>query len=216
MERERFIPSRGLRWGCPLSSYLFVLCMESLAHGISQAIRKGVWKPFKFCKNGPILTHLFFADDLLLFGEAELMTAESILHVLEDFCDSSGFCDAMEKSIRRFLWGHNQRLSKVAWNKVNRPKGDGGLGLRNLHAVNRAFGMKACWGLFNNPNSLWGTKYKFEPRSGFGPIAPAVCTQFWRLVCSTCGRGYCGVWGRVIQYNFGTIDGESPLSAVGT
>ncbi|KAG6397443.1 hypothetical protein SASPL_143610 [Salvia splendens] len=219
--------------------------------------------------------------DLLLFGEAELMTAESILHVLEDFCDSSvqevdnlgrynkvnketyayilqkmkgkianrnathlslagratlaqsvlntmpiyvmqtsnlpiGFCDAMEKSIRRFLWGHNQRLSKVAWNKVNRPKGDGGLGLRNLHAVNRAFGMKACWGLFNNPNSLWGTKYKFEPRSGFGPIAPAVCTQFWRLVCSTCGRGYCGVWGRVIQYNFGTIDGESPLSAVGT
>lgn len=66
---------------------------------------------------------------------------------------------------------------------------EGGLGLRNLHLVNNAFGMKICWEMFNNTNSLWGSilcsKYKFDPHSGFDPIAPGVCTPLWRLICNT-------------------------------
>ncbi|KAG6417983.1 hypothetical protein SASPL_120180 [Salvia splendens] len=72
-----FTPSRGLRQGCPLSPYLFVLCMEWLDHGIKHAVREGEWKLFCLCKNGFPFTHLFFADDLLLFGQADLQTAEA-------------------------------------------------------------------------------------------------------------------------------------------
>ena len=57
---DSFTPSRGLRQGCPLSPYLFVLCMERLAHGIAKSVEVGDWKPFKICKNGPFLSHLFF------------------------------------------------------------------------------------------------------------------------------------------------------------
>ncbi|CAL1358630.1 unnamed protein product [Linum trigynum] len=64
-------PSRGVRQRDPLSPYLFVLCMERLSHMIDAVVRNGEWKALKLSSNGPQLTHLFFADDLLLFAEAE-------------------------------------------------------------------------------------------------------------------------------------------------
>ncbi|CAL1355245.1 unnamed protein product [Linum trigynum] len=67
---EGFTPSRGLRQGCPLSPYLFTLCKEILSHVIQEAVVKGAWKTIKASPGGPSLSHLFFADDLILFAEA--------------------------------------------------------------------------------------------------------------------------------------------------
>lgn len=61
-----------MRKGDPLSPYLFILCMERLGHMISREVKKRKWKGLKLSAKGPILTHLFFADDLLLFGEASV------------------------------------------------------------------------------------------------------------------------------------------------
>ncbi|KAG6393294.1 hypothetical protein SASPL_147531 [Salvia splendens] len=96
-----------------------------------------------------------------------------------------GVCTEIGKEIRGFIWvSHRsgQRLSKVAWSKVSRPKDEGGLSLRKLSLVNFAFGMKECWEIFKQPMSLWATqlcsKYKFDLLLGFDPIAPASCTPF--------------------------------------
>ena len=51
-------------------SYVFVLCMERLGHLINDSINSGQWKPIRLSRNGPLLSHLFFVDDLILFGEA--------------------------------------------------------------------------------------------------------------------------------------------------
>ncbi|CAL1402102.1 unnamed protein product [Linum trigynum] len=83
-------PTRGVRQGDPLSPYLFVLCMERLSHRIDAAFHSGHWKPIRLTRNGPPLTHLFFADDLLLFAEAETRQIRIIKQCLEDFCSSSG------------------------------------------------------------------------------------------------------------------------------
>ena len=78
-----FAPGRGIRQGDPLSPYIFILCIEQLSHGITQAMRDGNWKPIRLAKHGTPLTHLFFADDLLLFAEASLDQANTIDVVLE-------------------------------------------------------------------------------------------------------------------------------------
>lgn len=58
---DSFDQSRGLRQGDPLSSYLFVLCLERLAHCIYDSVCSGTWKPFGFKRNtGPKISHLFF------------------------------------------------------------------------------------------------------------------------------------------------------------
>ncbi|KAL9416680.1 hypothetical protein AB3S75_039801 [Citrus x aurantiifolia] len=84
-----FIPGRGIRQGDPLSPHIFVLCIEMLSHGITQAVRDGSWKPIRLAKHGTPLTHLFFANDLLLFAEASIDQAYTIDAVLDNYCRSS-------------------------------------------------------------------------------------------------------------------------------
>ena len=63
-------PTRGIRQGDPLSPFLFLLCIEGLNALIVQAAIRGDIKGFALCRSGPRLTHLFFADDSLLFCRA--------------------------------------------------------------------------------------------------------------------------------------------------
>ncbi|CAL1379935.1 unnamed protein product [Linum trigynum] len=87
---QTIIPTRGVRQGDPLSPYLFVLCMERLSHRIDQAIRDNLWKPLKLSRDGPLISHLFFADDLVLFAEAGGTQVRIIKQCLDEFCSSSG------------------------------------------------------------------------------------------------------------------------------
>lgn len=85
---EEFLPSRKIRQGDPISPYIFVLCIERLSHGICRAVHSGEWRLIKMSRNGTPLTHLFFADDLLLLIEAVPDQARVINEVLESFCNS--------------------------------------------------------------------------------------------------------------------------------
>ncbi|CAA0806859.1 Uncharacterized mitochondrial protein AtMg01250 [Striga hermonthica] len=69
---EEFRPSRGIRQGDPISPYLFVLCIERLAHAIQNAVHEEKWKPISVGRGRVQIPYLLFADDLLLFLEASV------------------------------------------------------------------------------------------------------------------------------------------------
>lgn len=69
---EAFTPSRGLRQGDPLSPYLFVLCLKRLGHLIEEAVDTKEWKSIRLSQGSSQLSHICFADDLILFAEASV------------------------------------------------------------------------------------------------------------------------------------------------
>ncbi|KAG8482089.1 hypothetical protein CXB51_027072 [Gossypium anomalum] len=73
----KFQPSRGLRQGDPLSPFLFLICGEGLSSLMRLAAREGLLKGVKASRNGPPISHLLFADDCILFGEATRKGAQN-------------------------------------------------------------------------------------------------------------------------------------------
>ncbi|KAM2669171.1 hypothetical protein EV2_020673 [Malus domestica] len=64
-----FKPTRGLRHGDPLSPYLFLIISEVLSLVIKRAIQQGYLEGIQISTSRPMLSHLLFADDTLLFSE---------------------------------------------------------------------------------------------------------------------------------------------------
>ena len=71
-------PKRGLRQGDPLSPYFFFMCTKGLHGLISQAAHNGDIRGVSLCRNGPRITHLFFADDSLIFCRAREEECQSL------------------------------------------------------------------------------------------------------------------------------------------
>ena len=88
--RGRIIPSRGLRQGDPLSPYLFILCAEGLSAMLHQAVQGKRLRGISVCRRGPKVSHLFFADDSIIFGRATEAEGSEILRILKVYESSSG------------------------------------------------------------------------------------------------------------------------------
>lgn len=59
------------------------------------------WRPIRLSRGGLQVSHLFFADDLLLFGDVSYSQARLMEHVLQEFCHESGQRVSKDKSL---LW----------------------------------------------------------------------------------------------------------------
>ena len=74
-------PTRGIRQGVPLSPFLFLLCTEGLHGLIKKTERAKDINDFSICKRDPKLTHLFFADDSLLFCKENSQECGNLLKI---------------------------------------------------------------------------------------------------------------------------------------
>ena len=62
--------TRGLRQGDSLSPYLFLIYAEGLSALLHNAVQQKKLKGVVASAKGPKVSHLFFADDSIIFGRA--------------------------------------------------------------------------------------------------------------------------------------------------
>ena len=91
-----FKPSKGVRQGCPLSPYLFILSAEILAHKIRQDPE---FRGIKLFGNEVKLS--LFADDTNLFT-SDLASVRRGLEIVEEFGKIAGLCLNVKKT--KAIW----------------------------------------------------------------------------------------------------------------
>lgn len=84
------IPSRGLRQGDPISPYFFLLCADAFSLMIAKAARVKLLHGVKICNGAPQVSHLFFADDSILFAKATLQECSRVADIISKYERASG------------------------------------------------------------------------------------------------------------------------------
>ncbi|XP_035836926.1 uncharacterized mitochondrial protein AtMg01250-like isoform X2 [Helianthus annuus] len=87
---REFDCSRGLRQGDPLSPFLFVMAMEALSGIMKEAESTGLFKGIKVTNDGPYLSHLIYADDVMFVGEWSPLNINNLRRMLRCFYLVSG------------------------------------------------------------------------------------------------------------------------------
>lgn len=68
--RGLLTPTRDLRQGDPISPFIFLFCAEDLSALLNQATRNKEIRGVATCPRGPKISHLFFANDSIIFCQA--------------------------------------------------------------------------------------------------------------------------------------------------
>ena len=87
---NEFLLKRGLQQGDPLSPYLLLICIEGLLALLAQDKRNGFLSGVQAGRNGPRVSHLFFADHSILLLKANTSESERVKHLLKIYEESSG------------------------------------------------------------------------------------------------------------------------------
>ncbi|GKC99545.1 RNA-directed DNA polymerase, eukaryota, reverse transcriptase zinc-binding domain protein, partial [Tanacetum coccineum] len=93
-----FKGKRGLRQGDPMSPYLFTIVMEVFNLMVQRQIRLDDRFKYQWVCRRIKLTHLCFADDLLMLCHGDLISASILRRALDEFSMSSGLYPNMSKS----------------------------------------------------------------------------------------------------------------------
>ncbi|XP_042942655.1 uncharacterized protein LOC122276823 [Carya illinoinensis] len=83
--KGNIVPSRGLRQGDPLSPFLFLLYTEVLISLLKVAALDQDIPGIKICRGAPVVNHLLFADDSVIFCKVDVGENRKIQALLERY-----------------------------------------------------------------------------------------------------------------------------------
>ena len=119
---EKFKPSRGIRQGDPISPYLFLLAAEGLSCLLKSRTQSSTLNGILVAPSAPMISHLLFADDSLLFFGASMENAQEINDVLRVYCRASGQQVNMDKSsiffLQKVFLKEGEKKSWTSWMSI--------------------------------------------------------------------------------------------------
>ncbi|KAL9659874.1 hypothetical protein QQ045_024684 [Rhodiola kirilowii] len=80
----------GVRQGDPLSPSLFLIAMEWFSRSLNATVEDGRIYRYYSGPHVPSITHLLFADDLLIFTNGSKRSMENLMCIINEFCQRSG------------------------------------------------------------------------------------------------------------------------------
>jgi hypothetical protein len=96
--RSRFFKaSRGLRQGCPLSPFLFLIIAEALRKMLKEAKTSGVLKGIRVSES-EIVSHLLFVDDIFCSVNGARGDIKALRKILNRYCLATCMSINLEKS----------------------------------------------------------------------------------------------------------------------
>ncbi|KAJ8749632.1 hypothetical protein K2173_026281 [Erythroxylum novogranatense] len=103
----------------------------------------------------------------------------------------TGLLNQLDNYCNRFIWGDTQernRMHLISWRQVGTLKCSGGLGLKNLGAMNVAFRMKLGWSILMETQKLCHqvlcAKYNLDRNRHHGMTAKPDASPLWRSICA--------------------------------
>ena len=105
-----FQASRGLRQGCSLSPFLYILMVDSLSRKLIAGKNVGIILGIISAVGVEAIKHALFADDTLLLGGASLKMARVFSEIMHKLCIISG---ALIKNRKSSVFGWNVDQFKV-------------------------------------------------------------------------------------------------------
>ena len=107
-------PTRSIKQGDSLSPYLFLICVEGLTALLRKASDAGLLRGIQSCRRGPWVSHLFFVDDSLLFGQASIPECRKIMDILNIYEANSSEKINQEKTAMFF----SSNTSQSTWQSI--------------------------------------------------------------------------------------------------
>ena len=107
-------PTCNLCQGDPLSPYLFLLYAEGLSAMIKKAMEMGKMEGISICRGGPRISHLFFADNSIVFYKASTEECDALQRILCVYKNTTG--QQLNRSKTSFFFSPN--TSKMTKNEI--------------------------------------------------------------------------------------------------
>lgn len=99
--------------------------MDYLSYLITHVVHTKRWNPISVNKNGPPISHLMFANDILLFNQVDTMIVQNLNHILIYVSRISGQKINNEKSKLYFSPNTSKRLKHKVISILGIPKTHG-------------------------------------------------------------------------------------------
>lgn len=143
---DKIVPGRGLRQGDPISPYIFILAADVLSHMLSRALGERNISGIQLARTTPTLTHLFFADDAVLFARASEEEAFQLIQILNDY--SKAFGQRINTLKSGIIFGKFVPLEGRARIKFI-------LGIQEWDNPGKYLGLPADWGRSRSDGLAW-------------------------------------------------------------